>query len=72
MKSYRVFFSPEAEEHLNALEEYIAKAAGPRIAANYVLEIVQFCRGLKTLPHRGKARNDLRPGIRTVGFRRRR
>jgi toxin ParE1/3/4 len=33
--------------------------------------IVTFCRGLSMFPLRGKARDDLLPGLRTIGFERR-
>jgi toxin ParE1/3/4 len=33
--------------------------------------IVTFCRGLSTFPLRGQARDDLLPGLRTIGFERR-
>ena len=33
--------------------------------------IVDYCEKLETFPHRGTRRDDLRPGLRTIGFRRR-
>jgi toxin ParE1/3/4 len=38
--SYRVVFSPEAEEQLAALHRYIAIAASPDIVARYTEAIV--------------------------------
>jgi toxin ParE1/3/4 len=66
-----VIVSPLAKAHLEALENYIAQAASARIAANYVDEILQYCASLKTFPHRGARRDDIRPGVRIIGFRRR-
>lgn len=32
---------------------------------------MQYCRAFSTFPHRGTRRDDIRPGLRTVGYRRR-
>ena len=50
--SYRVVFSPEAEEQLAALYGHIAEAASPDIAARYTEAIVSYCESLHTFPHR--------------------
>ncbi|MQW42312.1 type II toxin-antitoxin system RelE/ParE family toxin [Sinorhizobium meliloti] len=47
------------------------RAASPAVAARYVDSIVDYCGKLQTFPHRGTRRDDLRPGLRTLGFRRR-
>lgn len=31
--------------------------------------IVDFCEGFSTFPNRGTRRDELRPGLRTIGFR---
>jgi toxin ParE1/3/4 len=49
-------FSPEAEDHLDALYRYIADASTPDIARGYVDAIVTYCEGLAQFPHRGRAR----------------
>jgi len=56
---------------LDRLHRYIADRAGEGIADGYIDRIVTFCQGLSTFPLRGKARDDLLPGLRTVGFERR-
>jgi toxin ParE1/3/4 len=33
--------------------------------------IVDYCEKMETFPQRGTRRDDLRPGLRTIGFRRR-
>jgi plasmid stabilization system protein ParE len=68
---YTVVFSPEAEEQLAALYRYIAAAASPETAARFTGAIVSFCEGLQTLPNRGTARDDLRPGLRITNYRKR-
>jgi plasmid stabilization system protein ParE len=68
---HSIMYAPEAEAQLVALYFYIAAAASPAIAANYTDAIVQQCESLKTFPKRGAQRDDIRPGMRVFGFRRR-
>jgi plasmid stabilization system protein ParE len=69
--AHLVLFAPEAEAQLTELYRYIAAAASPEIAARYTDEIVAFCEGLRTFPIRGTRRDDVRPGLRTIGYKRR-
>ena len=69
--SYRVVFSPEAEEQLAALYGYIAEAASPDRAARYADAIVSYCESLSTFPHRGTPRDDVRPGLRITNYKKR-
>ncbi len=61
--SYRVVFSPEAEQQFTALYRYIATAASPDIAARYTEAIVSYCENLRTFPLRGTKRDDVRFGL---------
>lgn len=65
----RVVFSPEAEADLLALYSSIASRATPAIAVGFVDQIVDFCQGFSTFPNRGTRREEIRPGLRTIGFR---
>jgi Plasmid stabilization system protein len=69
--SYHVIFSPEAEDQLVALFNYIADAAAPDIAAGYMEPIVSYCEGLHTFPARGAMRYDVRPGLRITNYKQR-
>lgn len=69
--NYRVVFTPEAEEQLVALYRYIAEAASPGSAARYTEAIVSYCESLRTFPHRGTMRDDVRPGLRVTNYKRR-
>ena len=69
--SYRVVFSPEAEEQLTALYGYICATASPDIAARYTEAIVSYCESLCTFPLRGTMRNDIRPGLRITNYKKR-
>ena len=69
--SLSVVFTPEAEDQLFELHRYIAAAGSTEVAARYTESIVAFCEELRVFPHRGRARDDIRSGLRTVGFKRR-
>lgn len=69
--THRVAFAPEALDQLAALTDYIAAESTPEIATRYVEAIVTYCQKLKIHPRRGTRRDDLFPGLRTVGFKRR-
>jgi len=56
---------------LLALHRRISEAASPAIAERYTTAITEYCRSLSTFPHRGTRRDDIRPGLRLLGFRRR-
>ncbi|HMK91286.1 MAG TPA: type II toxin-antitoxin system RelE/ParE family toxin [Methylocystis sp.] len=71
MESYRVIFSPEAEAQLVAIYRWISEKASPTIADRFTAAIVDYCEKLEQFPERGTRRDDLRPGLRTIGFRRR-
>jgi toxin ParE1/3/4 len=67
----RIIFSPEAAADLFNLYEYIARQSGLARALNYINRIEAHCTGFKFSPKRGTRRDDLRPGLRVVGFERR-
>lgn len=67
--SFRVFFSPEAEDQLVALFQYISEAASPEVADSYTGAIVSHCEGLASFPYRGIARDDVRKGLRITHYR---
>jgi toxin ParE1/3/4 len=67
----RVIFSPEAEADLVELYDYIANEAGPDRAIGYIERIEKSCLSLERVSERGTKRDDLRPGLRIMGFERR-
>lgn len=70
--SRRVVYSPRAQRQLSDLYLWIADRSGfPDRAEGFVSAIVDYCEGLALFPMIGLARDDLRPGLRTIGFRRR-
>jgi len=68
---YRVVFRREALQQLEDLYDFIADAGSPANAAGFAESIVTFCEALSDFPYRGVAREDLRPELRTIGFRKR-
>jgi toxin ParE1/3/4 len=68
---FGVAFTPRAEAQLAALYNYIADRGGDIRAEKYVGDIVARCRAMATFPRRGTKRNHVRPGLRTIGYKRR-
>ncbi|MDB5432201.1 MAG: Toxin ParE1/3/4 [Caulobacter sp.] len=66
-----VTYSACARRQLLALYVYIAERSGVRPANDYIMRIERYCQGLDTFPHRGALRDDISPGLRTIGFERR-
>ncbi|MEF2074377.1 type II toxin-antitoxin system RelE/ParE family toxin [Consotaella aegiceratis] len=71
MRQRIVEFAPEALEDLRELYDWIADKAGPEIAFGYVERLEAHCRNMETAAERGHSRDDIRPGLRIVGFERR-
>jgi toxin ParE1/3/4 len=71
MTRYEIRFRPHAEDDLIGLYDYVARERGRGVAAAYLDRIEAACRGLATFPQRGTRRDDIRPGLRTIGFERR-
>lgn len=69
--AYRIRLLPEAEADLAAIYDYIRDHASQGIAQGYVLRIMAYLAGFDTFPARGTRRDDIRPGLRIVGFERR-
>jgi len=70
-KQHAIIFTPEAKNDLLELYDYIADHSGPDRALRYLGRIEKICMSLQTLPERGSRRDDLRPGLRVMGFERR-
>jgi toxin ParE1/3/4 len=67
----RVVFAPEAQDDLLALYSYIAERSGTTLAIGYVDRIEAYCLGFEVASERGTKRDDLRRGLRIIGFERR-
>jgi toxin ParE1/3/4 len=67
----QVLFAPEAQDDLLSLYSYIAERSGPSTAIGYINRIERYCLGFDLASERGTRRDDIRPGLRIVGFERR-
>lgn len=56
---------------LARLEDYISAQGSPLNAQKFVTDIIAKCDGLALSPWQGTSRDDLAPGLRTTGFRKR-
>lgn len=68
---YSVAFTRRAQADLHGLFDYLAARFSLTNAQRYVEQIEKTCLSLGTMPNRGTERSDLRPGLRTMGFRHR-
>jgi toxin ParE1/3/4 len=69
--TYKVSFRFEAEADLFAIYGYIADRSGHKRAGEYIARIEAASMALTNFPERGTKRDDLAPGVRTIGFERR-
>jgi toxin ParE1/3/4 len=70
MREFAVVFSPEALGDLESIRAHIAEAASPLIADNFLEGLIRCCEGLRHAPHRGTVRNEIKQGLRIIGWRR--
>ena len=68
MKRRVVEFSDEATADLLGLYDWIAKAASAAVALSYIDRLETYILGFDVASERGHLREDVRPGLRIVGF----
>lgn len=66
-----VVYSAETESDLAALYDYLAVAASPAVAIRFMRRVRTWLDGFDIGAERGTRRDDIRPGLRTIGFERR-
>lgn len=71
MKSRAVIFSPEARNDILRMYDQIADRAGMSVALGYIERLETYCLRLDLASERGSRRDDIRAGLRIVGFERR-
>jgi toxin ParE1/3/4 len=71
VRRYRVTFRPSAEDDLLRLYEYIAAESSVERAGTFIERIESACLALQIFPERGTRRDDIRSGLRIMGFERR-
>lgn len=68
MKQRDIIFAPEARADLLAVYEWISVKASPDAALAYIERIETYCNGFDLASERGHARDDIRTGLRVIGF----
>ncbi len=66
---HRLVFTPKALNHLEALFDYLAAAASPRVAERFTAGAIDHLDLLTAHPRIGVQRDDIRPGLRTLIYR---
>ncbi|MCO6050423.1 type II toxin-antitoxin system RelE/ParE family toxin [Mesorhizobium sp. RP14(2022)] len=66
-----VRFGREAENDLLSIYDFIADAAGETTAARFIARVEQAVLALESFSDRGRRRDDLSSGIRSLAFERR-
>ena len=70
--AYRIRLRPEAENDLRLLYQgLVDRGASPSTARGYVNRIIGYVNGFDLFPKSGSVRNEIRQGLRIVGFERR-
>ena len=67
----RITYTPEPQQQLNELDDWITKSASAEIARRFVSAILDHIDGILVFPLAGRARDDVRPGMRTSTFKKR-
>ena len=71
-KIYRVEEKPDVFLDYVAIAEHVERWTEDRALADRTVDAIRaFITSLKEIPHRGTKRDDLRPGLRIVTFKRR-
>lgn len=70
MKQRVVLFAPEARDDLTNIYDWIEKSSSPSVALSFLGRIEAYCLGFDLAAERGTRRDDIRPGLRIVGFER--
>ena len=63
--------TPEAERQLNELDDWITKRTSADIAQRFVSAILDHIEAIPAFPYAGRARDDVRPAVRTTTFKNR-
>ncbi len=70
MARYAVIFDRDATEDLIAIRNHIAGVRGREFADAFIDRVISHCESFAIIPHRGTKRDQIRPGLRTTGWRR--
>jgi toxin ParE1/3/4 len=71
VKRRAIIYAPEAGDDLDWIYDMVADASSATTAESYDRRIRAFCERLEYGAERGTRRDDVRPGMRIIGFERR-
>lgn len=71
MKRRTVVYSEDAASDLSWIYTTIAAAVSALVASRYEQRIRDFCERLAVAAERGSLREDVRPGLRAIGYQKR-
>ncbi len=69
MARFTVLFDRDARADLTGIRDHFAKVRDAAFAESFVERIIIYCESLATVPHRGTRRDNILPGLRTLGWR---
>jgi toxin ParE1/3/4 len=67
----RFIYSPRAERQLNEINDWITRSASADVANRFLTAVRAHIESLSTFPMAGRARGDIRAGLRTATFKKR-
>jgi plasmid stabilization system protein ParE len=67
----RINYTAQAQQQLHALDDWISEKASRHVAQRFVSAILNYIDGILVFPRAGRARDDVRPGMRTTTFKKR-
>ena len=70
MARFEVIFDRDAEADIESIRDYMAGARDLEFANGFADRLISYCESFADLPHRGTRRDEILPGLRTVGWRR--
>jgi len=70
MKRYKVIFDQATYDDLIEIYNYLAPRRGNDFARQYIDNIYNHCLEFDIFPERGTLRNEIRQGLRVVGYKR--
>lgn len=67
----RITYTPEAQQQLHALDDWVTEKGSADVAQRFVAAILEHIDDILVFPRAGRARDDIRPGVRTSSFKKR-
>lgn len=67
----KIHFTPEAEQHLQGIDDWVAENSSADAARRAVEAILDHIDFILEFPHAGRARDDIRRGLRTTTHKKR-